>query len=82
LRRAELSALKMSELKRRVAAAGVSAAARDDAEDSADPKAALIQLLLDASATVAAPLVHGRMRAFVYSSTGVHILVCTKLALN
>ena len=48
--RAELEPLKMSQIKLRVAAGGVStdAQAFHDAEDNKNPKAALIQLLLDA----------------------------------
>lgn len=67
-KRAELSGLKLSELKKRARAAGVAQDALDAADDLADPKAAVIELMValtpttdDATATDDAqvPVVHG-----------------------
>jgi hypothetical protein len=44
--RAELSAARVSELRRRVAAAGASVAELDVVDDSDNPKAALVSILL------------------------------------
>ena len=47
--RAELQGLRVMELHKRAAGAGVEAGRADDAMDSDDPKAELIALLLDAT---------------------------------
>ena len=45
--RAELSALKVSQLRKRAAAAGIDAGALEEAEDSDSPKQAIVALLVE-----------------------------------
>ena len=51
--RAELAELKLKELKKRARAEGLDEDAVDDVDDAADPKAAIIELLVAAAASAA-----------------------------
>ena len=62
-RRAGLRELRLSELRRRAIAAGVDSAGMDAADDSAEPKAELIELLISAPPATQVPATHGQSRS-------------------
>ena len=61
--RSELQTLKVGALGRRAAEAGVDEAALEEAEESADPKAALIELILQCSGATEADAATSALRA-------------------